>query len=184
MSEHPLALVVVIAILVFVIVMIFVANYESQKPIREDRRAARASNEYMKMTVEAANRIRHLKLFGDDNLVIPGVKFDGAIGYRDLLDPNPYIGGIEAARIDTRVHPTNPVCLYTAGLKAGSSADQFLLGAINTYRTKLVHVVHFEYSGESGSLTQVYDSESDGEYTSHMLAEDVRRHLNTTRLSW
>lgn len=172
----------VIVTAIILALMFSIVYYENQKPIRHERKAASDSNLYMKRIVTEANRIRNLKLFERDDIIIPGVSFDGSLGVSPT--GGNYIDGIEAAMRDTRRYPTNPVNLYTQGILAGSPVDQFLLGAINAYRIKQVHVMHLDYSPDNGKVVIIYDSADDGGYTSHMLAEDVKRLLGPSPINW
>ncbi len=184
LPDSPTAQVIVFGIIIAAaVIVVFGLHFVSQKPVRQERKANRDSNEYMTRVVCNSKQVRHIRFFAD-GVSIPDISFDGRLEFVETASVNhAYIDGIEAALSDLRLHPTNPVRLYTFGnQKPSPAAGLFMLGAINAYRTKLVHVIQFDWDGEK--LTEVYDSTQDGEYTSHMLSEDIKKILPAASVSW
>ena len=183
MPASPVASVLIVAIgLIFLLAFLVSFGASRKEPTRQERRSVHDSNLYMTRLITNATQIRHIQFF-EDGVSIPDISFDGRLEFVETPNVNhAYIEGIEAALRDLRLHPTNPVWLYTASIKPSPAAGLFVLGAINAYRTKLVHVIQFYWDGEK--LTEVYDSTRDGEYTSHMLTEDVKRIIPPSSISW
>lgn len=176
LSSNPLLLVVIIAGLAVASPFIWML-FAPDRQKRQEKQAAYDANAYMTRVRVDASRTRHLKLLSDDNLVVPGIIFEASLGSGGLIDAgNAYIDGIEAVMRDVRKAPTNPVIIYTGtDFKPNSVTDIFLVGAINTYRTRFIHVRHHAVTPE-GRVIEVYDSAEDGNYDSFMLSEDIRRH--------